>query len=53
MIAQYSIEGGVSIGHEEGKPTDVWLIYAVPSGTHLKGIDYQNQKMEGFDQVVQ
>lgn len=53
LIAVYRAQGPVmSLNREEGTPTDLWIAYVVPANTHVKSLDFRNQPIQTFDQVI-
>ncbi|MCC7350813.1 MAG: CvpA family protein [Phycisphaerales bacterium] len=53
LIAMYRADGPVmSLGREEGTPTDLWIAYVVPANTHLRSLDFRNQPIQTFNQVI-
>jgi hypothetical protein len=54
LIAQYDAAGTVSsIGHDEGRPTDVWMVYLVPKGTQLQQWDFGGKKTADVNQTAE
>ena len=48
-------EGGRSViirCSQDGRPTDVWIAFLVPSGTHLKQLNYSGKAIGTFEQDV-
>ncbi|MCC6422864.1 MAG: hypothetical protein IT447_05245 [Phycisphaerales bacterium] len=53
LIAQYRADGLVmGLNREEGTPTDLWIAYVVPANTHIRSLDFRNQPIQNFDQVI-
>lgn len=53
LIAIYRADGPVlSLNREDGTPTDLWIVYLVPVNTHIKTLNFHNQPMQSFDQVI-
>jgi hypothetical protein len=56
MIAKYDANAtrppDVSGSSADGRPTDVWIGFLVPSGTHLKQLQYKGKTLAEMEQVV-
>ena len=55
MIAKYNALGtpqDVTGGADDGRPTDVWIGFLVPSGTHLKQLKVNGKAVADLDQQV-
>jgi hypothetical protein len=53
MAASFNIAGNPKdITAEEGVPTDVWLVFSVPSGTHLKQLKHKGSVAQDVDLAV-
>lgn len=51
LAAEYNVATPVtSMSPVEGRPTDVWVIYQVPAGTHAKQWDYQGKLAHAINQ---
>jgi hypothetical protein len=54
MAGAFNAESPVTeVAQEEGRPTDVYLIFVVPSGANIKQLLYKGQPLTAIDQVVQ
>jgi hypothetical protein len=42
----------VSGSAEVGRPITVWIAFMVPSGTHLKQLNYNGKSMAAMEQMV-
>jgi hypothetical protein len=55
MVAKYNALGtpqDVTGGADDGRPTDVWIGFLVPSGTHLKQLKISGKAVADLDQQV-
>ena len=53
MAASFNIAGNPSdIASDEGVPTDVWIVFSIPSGTHLKQFQHKTTVVQEIDQPV-
>ncbi len=55
MVAKYDASGAtpdVTGSPDDGRPTDVWIAFLVPSGTHLKQLNFNGKSIAPLDQAV-
>jgi hypothetical protein len=53
MVARYNASAAPQdISAEEGRPTDVWIAFLVPSGTHLKEVKFSGKTLAPLEQVI-
>ncbi len=53
LAASYNSAGTpTDIAAEEGRPTDVWIAFLVPSGTSMKTVTFDNKKVGDVNQDV-
>jgi hypothetical protein len=53
MAGAYDADAPVaSVEQEKGRPTDVYLLFVVPSGTHLKGVTHKGQPIAELEEVI-
>ena len=56
MVAKYDSSGAtppdVTGTPDDGRPTDVWIAFLVPSGTHLKQLNYNGKSIGTMDKAV-
>lgn len=54
MVARYNATGTVAdVPHTDGRPTDVWIYYVLPAGTHVTGVTFNGQNAGAADVTVQ
>jgi hypothetical protein len=53
MVASYNATAAPKdISGQDGRPTDVWIAFLVPSGTHLKELTFNGKPVTPLDQQV-
>jgi hypothetical protein len=55
MVAKYNATGAaqdVTGSPDDGRPTDVWIGFLVPSGTNLKSLKVNGQQVAEFNENV-
>jgi hypothetical protein len=53
MAASYNATGTPKdISGGDGRPTEVWIAFLVPSGTHLKQVKFNGKLVSALDQQV-
>ncbi|HYO07527.1 MAG TPA: hypothetical protein VER17_01020 [Tepidisphaeraceae bacterium] len=54
MVAVYNANGTPKeIPSDEGRPTEFWVAFLVPSGTHVKEVKFSGKTVSPLDQQVQ
>jgi hypothetical protein len=54
MVARYNASGNVAdVPHADGRPTDVWIYYAVPTGTHVTAVTFNGKTAGPADVTAQ